>query len=475
MRSGAFVFMSNNSDDNIRRFAKDHSMNIGTALFGLTLLYVIIALFMYFSSDPIVRYEVVEGSLSSQNLYRALAIRDEHVVKSPYSGYVNFLAREGQKVAVGDIVYTVDETGRLNEYLESQSLLENSLTDKELDDFKGEIVDFSHTFDPSSYNEVYSFKYSLQNSVIKLANSSFLESLKKAQDEGGLSTAVQYCTSSEAGVVEYWIDGYEEIKDSDITSDIFNEKDYNKENITGNELRASGDPVYKLSESEDWSIVFPIKDNEADPLLQEGYILTRFLRNQYESWGKVDILRNGNEVFCKLSFNNSMSSFSNERFLDVELILGEERGLKVPNSSIIEKEFYLVDENFVYYDPMNDTYRINITGYDENGQAMVIPKNINIYAYDEEAHVYYIDSSIVSAGDVIHGSDEGSTFVVTQRGTLTGVYNINKGFADFKEITILSQNDEYAIVKPNSTYGLRVYDYIALKADTVTDNQFIND
>ena len=36
----------------------------------------------------------------------------------------------------GDIVYTVDETGKLNEYLESQSLLENTLTDKELDDFK---------------------------------------------------------------------------------------------------------------------------------------------------------------------------------------------------------------------------------------------------------------------------------------------------------------------------------------------------
>ena len=66
-------------------------------------------------------------------------------------------------------------------------------------------------------------------------------------------------------------------------------------------------------------------------------------------------------------------------------------------------------------------------------------------------------------------------FVVKERGTLTGVYNSNKGYADFKEITILSQNDEYAIVKPNSTYGLRVYDYIALKADTVSDDQFINE
>ncbi len=468
--------MSNNTDDNnIRKFARDHSMNIGTVLFSITLLYVIIALFIYFSSDPIVRYEVVEGSLSTQNLYRAIAIRDERVVSSPYSGYINFLAREGQKVAVGDIVYTVDETGRLNEYLESQSLLENSLTDKELDDFKNEIVDFSHTFDAQSYGEVYSFKYSLQNSVIKLANSSFLESLKKAQDEGGLSTAVKYCTSSEAGVVQYWVDGYEELKDSDFTSDLFNEKDYTKENITGNELRATGDPVYKLSESEDWYIVFPIKDTEADVFLEEGYILTRFLRNQYESWGKVDIIRNDKEIFCKLSFNNSMSSFSNERFLDVELVLGEERGLKVPNSSIIEKEFYLVDESFVTYDSMNDTYRINVTGYDETGQAMIMPKNINIYSYDEEAHVYYIDSSIVQAGDVIHNESGEGTFVVTQRGTLTGVYNINKGYADFKEITILSQNDEYAIVKPNSTYGLRVYDYIALKADTVEDNQFIND
>ena len=469
--------MSSNNENNITRFSKDHSVNLGTVLFGLTLLYVIIALFQYFSSDPIVRYEVVEGSLSTQTLYRALAIRDEHVVNSPYSGYVNFLAREGQKVSVGDIVYTVDETGRLNEYLESQSLLENTLTDRELDDFKNEIVDFSHTFNTQSYGEVYSFKYSLQNSVLKLANSSFLESLKMAQDEGGLSTAVKYCTSSEAGVVEYWVDGYEDLKEADIKSELFNEKDYNKENITGNELRASGDPVYKLSESEDWYIVFPIKETEADAYLEEGYILTRFLRNRYESWGKVDIIRNDGDVFCKLSFNNSMPSFSNERFLDVELILGEERGLKVPNSSIIEKEFYLVNDAFVKYDVMNDTYNINVTGYDENGQARIIPKTVNIYAYDEENHVYYLDSSIVQAGDIIHQTSNGSgaTFVVTDRGTLTGVYNINKGYADFKEITILSQNDEYAIVKPNATYGLRVYDYIALKADNVTDNQFIND
>jgi hypothetical protein len=170
-----------------------------------------------------------------------------------------------------------------------------------------------------------------------------------------------------------------------------------------------------------------------------------------------------------------MSAFSGERFLDVELVLGDERGLKVPNSSIIQKEFYLINDNFVIHDTVNDIYYIMITGYDETGQAVTMRKEISVYAHDDKLHVYYVDETIITAGDVLHLENSQEVFVVKERGTLTGVYNINKGYADFKEITILAQNDEYAIVKPNSTYGLRVYDYIALKADTVSDDQFINE
>ena len=467
--------MSNNNENNIRKFTREHNFGFGTVLFLGIFIYVVIVLFIYFSSDPIVRYEVVEGSLSSQNIYRAIAVRDEHVIQSPYSGYVNFLAREGQKVAVGDIVYTVDETGKLNEYLESQSLLENTLTDKELDDFKNELVDFSHAYDPVSYTEVYSFKYSLQNSVLKLANSNFLESLRQAQDEGGLSTAVKYCTSAEAGVVSYWVDGYEDFDPANVSMDVFDERKYEKTNISANELRAEGDAVYKLSESEDWSIIFPINEADAESFEKQGYILVRFLRNQYESWGAVSIIRKDKDVFCKLDFNNSMSSYVNERFLDVELILNEETGLKVPNSSIIEKEFYLINENYVIYDTVNNIYYVILSGYDDTGQPITIRKEISVYSHDEDAHVYYVDETFLTAGDTLHMENSQQVFVIKDKGTLTGVYNINKGYADFKEITILSQNDEYAIVKPNSTYGLRVYDYIALRADTISDDQFINE
>ena len=57
---------------------------------------------------------------------------------------------------------------------------------------------------------------------------------------------------------------------------------------------------------------------------------------------------------------------------------------------------------------------------------------------------------------------------------MVGVYNKNKGYADFKQIQILYQNDEYSIIKSNTEYGLVEYDYIVLEAETVNDDEFLN-
>ena len=54
------------------------------------------------------------------------------------------------------------------------------------------------------------------------------------------------------------------------------------------------------------------------------------------------------------------------------------------------------------------------------------------------------------------------------------MYNINKGYADFKQINILYNNDEYSIVESNTAYGLNVYDYIVLDATTVSEDELIH-
>ena len=84
-----------------------------------------------------------------------------------------------------------------------------------------------------------------------------------------------------------------------------------------------------------------------------------------------------------------------------------------------------------------------------------------------------MDQDVLNAGDVIFLPDSTETFTVSEQASLVGVFNINKGYADFRKIIILYQNDDYAIVKSDTMYGLNNYDYIALDAATVKDDQFV--
>ena len=96
-----------------------------------------------------------------------------------------------------------------------------------------------------------------------------------------------------------------------------------------------------------------------------------------------------------------------------------------------------------------------------------------IYKNDEETGDVYLETDVLRAGDVLIKPESMEQFIVGKMGSLIGVYNINKGYADFKRIEILYQNEEYSIVKSNTMYGLTVYDYIVLDASTVSDDEIL--
>lgn len=458
----------------IKKYRKPLNLNIGMIIFGVIFVYVIVCVVMYFQTSYIVRYEVQEGSLATNNIYHGVVIRDENVVYTTSAGYVNYYAREGERVAKNDLVYIMDETGRLNEELEGLSLGENSLSEKELAEFRNEIVNFVHGFNSNNYEDTYDFKYSLKNTVLKLANVNMLQSISDLNGATG-SNIINYSNAPSSGIVAYWIDGLEELTPQDVTADLLEGKDYEKTQLLGNSLMAAGDPAYKLSTNESWSIVIPIEADRGAQLQEEDYVKVRFLKNQYESWGKVKLLTNADgNTYLQLSFTNSMVTFISDRFLDIELIVEDETGLKIPVSSIVQKEFFLIPEEFVIPGGSNGGESIMRQCYLEDGSISSEIMEIDVYNFDSETEEYYVDSSILDMGDVLYKLDGQETYTVSKRATLIGVYNMNKGYADFKQISILYQNDEYAIVKPNTKYGLSVYDYIVLNADSVSDDQFIN-
>ena len=70
--------------------------------------------------------------------------------------------------------------------------------------------------------------------------------------------------------------------------------------------------------------------------------------------------------------------------------------------------------------------------------------------------------------------DSPDRYQIGRTASLKGVYNINKGYAIFKQIDILYQNEEYAIVRTGTTYGIALYDHIALDGSKIHENDLIN-
>ena len=89
---------------------------------------------------------------------------------------------------------------------------------------------------------------------------------------------------------------------------------------------------------------------------------------------------------------------------------------------------------------------------------------------------YYIEmggENGFNAGDYIVKPDSTDRYQIGASASLQGVYNINKGYAVFKQIDVLASNDEYYTIKKNMTYGLAVYDHIVLDASTVSEGELI--
>lgn len=459
----------------VKKYRKPLNLNIGMIIFGAIFIYIVVCVIMYFQTGHIVRYEVQEGSLAIDNVYRGIVIRDETVMYSQAAGYVNYYAREGERLAKNSLVYVIDETGHLNEGYSGADIGSNSLSNSELSEFRSEIINFTHNYNSAFYSSVYDFKKSLSSTVQKLANANMLEALRELGTAGGGST-VSYAYTPMTGIVSYWTDGYESLAASDVTAEMLDVKnqDYEKKYMSGNSLMAVNDPVYKLTDSENWTLVIPIEAERGAKLLEQEFVKVRFLRNQYESWGKVFLLNNADgNTYLRLDFNNSMITFIGERFLDIELIVEDETGLKIPLSAIVQKDFYLIPEDFVIAGGNNGGDSVMRQAYLEDGTISSEVLNVDVYNYAGETKEYYVDSTVLNSEDILYKPDGQETYVVSKKATLIGVYNMNKGYADFKQINILYQNEEYAIVKSNTKYGLNVYDYIVLDAAAVNDDQFI--
>nr|MCR5671407.1 endo alpha-1,4 polygalactosaminidase [Butyrivibrio sp.] len=124
-----------------------------------------------------------------------------------------------------------------------------------------------------------------------------------------------------------------------------------------------------------------------------------------------------------LTFTNSMLTFCRDRFLNVELITEDEKGLKIPNTSIVNKNFYLIPKEYVIKNNDNSSGVLR-SRYNEQGTET--SEFVNVSVYSENEVEYYIDTIELRSGDTLIKPDSTERFAVGKQDTLVGVYNINR-------------------------------------------------
>jgi len=455
------------TEEKVIPYPKRKQFNIGILIFGIILLYLIATIVIYLTAPHITVYEVRRGSILKDNAYTGLALRDETVIYSENNGYANYFAEECSKVRIGSNIYTLSE-----EQLDLEQQTNDShvtLTNEELKQLHLKIQAFNEQFSESDFSLTYQLKKEMKHSVGKIVSQSKADHLNTIVSQNNTDLSVY--RSSKDGIILYSVDGMEDLTPDTVTPDSLSKKSYKQNEFTSNMKVSAGEPVYKIVNSETWYLLIEISDDTKAALAEKKSVTVRFKKDNQEIRSSISYIENFEHPTLCLCFKDSMVRYATDRFLDVELILEDETGLKIPKSAETSKDFYIVPESYLTLggdSNSNGVMRRRKVSEDEEITEFV---NVTVY-YQTDGYVY-LDPNVFHANDILVKTDSSETFPLKETRSLIGVYCINKGYAVFKQIRILCESDEYYIIEEGNSFGLSNYDHIALDSKSIKENDVV--
>lgn len=454
------------------KYRKPFNINIGVIIFIFIFIYLVFNVFSYMTTTHISVYEVEQGTMAENNVYKGLILREEQVYYANYTGAVNFYVKEASRVGHNTLVYSIDENGDISKLIQEASHDTSCLEAADLAEIEESTYDFQTSYDSQHFYNVYSFKENIDSALNEALSLNALNNLSEYASSAKAGNSFHQVTADQPGIVVFYTDGYEGVTTETFTQEMFDESTYSRTSSQNTLSANSGEAVYKLITNEYWNIVLPIDQKLADELANDDTLQLRFIKDDKKAYATYTLQQRGEQNYLVLTLRSAMIRYAKERYIEVELLLNEETGLKIPNSAIIEKEFFTVPIEYFMKGGDSSNEGLLVQRRDKDGKN--VTEFIAPTIYYETDEYYYIDSEYVSADDKIVKPDSTTTYQIgSNTAILKGVYNINKGYAVFKQIDILYQNEEYAIVETGTTYGIALYDHIALDGTKIHENELI--
>lgn len=367
--------------------------------FGTIVLYLLIRFAPMVMSSTAETEVVRYGSIQILHPMTCYIIRNEKLVKSNQEGEIKYFAQEGERVKKGYKIAeiykdAVDDATRkklevINQRIENLNENKETLFERDIEKLDGEIHKTISQL--KEYNEkgdllkVEELKRELTNKLDKkriiAGDKSFagknLEALKQEQQqlEKKINNSISWMLSPEPGIVSYQIDGYESILNSSNMATLEYEKIRKIEpQIT--DLRVQkvirGQPLFKIVDNNTWYMVTWLDKGLLDQYKVGRSVEFKFPQGQVK--GQIfKIIENDSNVAILFKMDEYINDFQKLRSVDLEAIVVNYEGLKVPKDSILEKDgkkgVLVLDINrYATFKP------VKIKGYDET--SAIVHSNV---------------------------------------------------------------------------------------------------
>ncbi len=455
-----------------KKIKRRKKSGIAKKLFILILLYMAYIIILSMFRPKVGFYEVVPGSIVKDTKHTGIILRNEKVTNTNIAGNINFFVRESRHVSVDQDICAIDGNGSLTKFIKDNKLDDLAISEADLKKVKNELSLFSTSYDDNNFIKVYDSKDMLKLSLLEYTNIASYETLEeKLKDKN-----IQYTRfkAQDLGIVSFKLDGMETLNQDNISKDIFDKSKYKSQYIKTGDRIDENKPIYKTITDENWSIIFPIDDNELKEYEDKNILKIKFLSKNLELKAKYSTFsdKNGNK-YAKLDFDSYVINFISDRYIDFEIESKNATGLKIPEKAVIEKEFFTIPKDFISRGGSTNSLGFNKETYIDNKESIQFVL-VDIYAIIDDK--YYISTDKESAlkeGDTIVSIKTNDKYKIGEKASLKGVYNINKGYAIFKYIEILADNEEYYTISKETDYGLSAYDHILVDPKRYNEKDFI--
>ena len=449
-------------------------INLGTLIFLIIVLYLMAYILSYIGKSKLAIYEVSASDIVDSIDGTGVALRKETLVNTTQSGYVNYYVQEGSMVNKNGIVYTVDTTGKVQQYLKGMLNKKNSVSQDEKEQIVEKLKVFSEGYTDNDFSLLYETQNDISSTLLAYTDTILAQNKEELAQKYGQNAYITVAASKE-GIVSFLSDGLESLNQQTVTKDIFVNKKKMKD-LRSDKKQKAGVPAYRLIEGQDWQLMIPLSKNDYSRLKKREEdtqtIQVTFHKDNFTTPTKYHCLKKDEKYYVVLSFDNYIQRYLNQRYLYVSLTLSETEGLKIPSSSLVKKEVYKIPKSFLANGGNSSKKeQVNIMKTNKKGEKVLTQTSVDVYKTDEE--YVYVSSRDLTRGTVISETNKEKIYTLKDTTQIQGVYIVNRGYTIFKQVEMIERNEDYCIVSAQNS-GIELYDRIILNSDTVKEDQVIH-